>query len=143
MRPCYARARGYPSSPPGPRTPVGWLQNADVLRAYNDRLEQALERPQTSPARGGDRDQRRVSAVLARLRGYRIVDLELATDDAPVGRRLDELAWPGRSTVLAIRRGDTTFEPDGEELLEHGDRLTVLVPSSATDGLVDAISSNG
>jgi chloride channel protein, CIC family len=140
------RARsGLPVVVAGAQTPVGWLQDADVLRAYNTRLERGLERAEQPLSHGGgrDRDQRGISAVLARLRGYRIVDLELATDDAPVGQRLDELAWPGRSTVLAIRRGDTTFEPAGEERLEHGDRLTVLVPSSAADDLVDAVSPNG
>jgi len=127
------------------RTPVGWLQNVDVLRAYNARLEQGLEQAEQPLSHGGsggsrDREQRGINPVLARLRGYRIVDLELATHDAPVGQRLNELAWPDRSSVLAIRRGDTTFEPASDERLEQGDRLTVLVPSSAADDLVDTIS---
>jgi Trk K+ transport system NAD-binding subunit len=32
------------------------------------------------------------------------------------------------------------FEPAGDERLEQGDRLTVLVPAAAANGLVDAIS---
>ena len=123
--------------------PVGWLTHVDLLRAYNARLEQGVRRAEGQSAAGGRgvAEPRRVGGVLARLRGYRIVELELATDDAPVGRRLNELEWPDRSTVLAIRRGDRAFEPTGDERLERGDRLTILVPAAVADRLVDAISS--
>jgi len=122
--------------------PVGWLTHLDVLRAYNTRLQQGVNHAQQpTPARGAAR--RRTSGALARLRGYRIVDLDLATTGAPVGRRLSDISWPPRSTVLAIRRGDDAFEPEDSDRLQRGDRLTVLVPAAAADDLVDTITSNG
>lgn len=126
--------------------PVGWLTQVDVLRAYNAQLEAGVDQAHAHsrrppwPRTERLRDVRPVGSAFARLRGYRIVALELATDEPPVGQLLRDLAWPDRSTVLAIRRRKRVFKPDGDELLERGDRLTVLVPASAADGLVDAIT---
>jgi CIC family chloride channel protein len=118
--------------------PVGWLTHLDVLRAYNTRLQQGIERtssePTTTPSQPG-----LAQGMLARLRGYRIVDLELAPHQPPVGRRISDIGWPARSTVLALRRGDDAFEPEPDDRLQHGDRLTVLVPASAADELVDTV----
>jgi CIC family chloride channel protein len=122
--------------------PVGWLTHLDVLRAYNARLQQGIDRAQQRPSARGSAP-RRASGALARLRGYRIVDLDLATAEPPVGRRIAEIPWPPRSTILAIRRGDRAFEPDVSERLERGDRLTVLVPAASAGDLVDAITANG
>ena len=122
--------------------PVGWLTHLDVLRAYNARLQQGIEHAQRQrPTAAGRPTPGRVSGALARLRGYRIVDLDLATAEPPVGRRITDIPWPPRSTILAIRRGDDAFQPDDTERLERGDRLTVLVPAVAADELVDTITA--
>jgi CIC family chloride channel protein len=124
--------------------PVGWLTHLDVLRAYNSRLQQGIEQAQQErPAAATGPVPGRVGGVLARLRGYRIVDLDLATSDPPVGRRIADIPWPPRSTILAIRRGDQALQPDGSDRLERGDRLTVLVPAAGADDLVDTITANG
>jgi CBS domain-containing protein len=124
------------------RRPIGWLTHLDVLRAYNGRLEQGIgpgaER-RVSPSSMAR--QPRDTAMLRRLRGYRIVDLELATSESPVGRRLSELAWPEQTTVLAIRRSEASFAPDENDRLEQGDRLTVLVPASAAESLADLLTN--
>jgi CIC family chloride channel protein len=124
--------------------PVGWLTHLDVLRAYNARLQQGIEQAQRQQAiprhdsvPGPD------SGKLDRLRGYRIVDLDIATTERPVGRRIGEIAWPANSMVLAIRRGDRAFQPGKTERLERGDRLTVLVPAGAAEDLVDVIVASG
>jgi len=138
------RARsGLPVVRGDDRQPVGWLTHLDVLRAYNARLQQGVTQAQqnrTVPAFTSD--ARRVRDVVARLRGYRVVDLELATSNPPVGRRVADVPWPPRSTILAIRRGERAFEPSESDRLEHGDRLTVLVPAAAADRLVDAITAD-
>jgi len=119
--------------------PIGWLTHLDVLRAYNARLQRGIDEAQSErPSQ-----DRRLSGALARLRGYRIVDLELATPQPPVGRRLADVRWPPRSTVLAIRRGERALAPSAGERLEQGDRLTVLVPATAADELVDALADAG
>jgi chloride channel protein, CIC family len=137
------RARsGLPVLAAAGSAPIGWLTHLDVLRAYNARLEDSLRRTAQAqaPALSPRTEQRVGSGMLARLRGYRIVGLELATAEPPVGRRLGELPWPEDTTVLAIRRCETTFAPNSDERLEEGDRLTVLVPARAADTLADALS---
>ena len=113
---------GLPVVEPHERRPVGWLSHVDVLRAYNTRLQQS------------------VPAATDGLRRYRVVDVEIATADPPVGRRLRELDLPDRSSVLAVRRGDDTFTPTGDERVERGDRLTLLVPAAAAADIADRIS---
>ncbi len=139
------RARsGLPVATADDAHPVGWLTHLDILRAYNARLQEGIDKARhetptarRTPATG------RVGSALARLRGYRIVDLELATEGAPVGSRIADLDWPTHSSILALRRGEHTLEPDPDDQLRQGDRLTVLVPASTADGLVDAITENG
>ena len=122
--------------------PVGWLTHLDVLRAYNTRLQQGIEKAQEKPPPTRGPAPNRIGGALARLRGYRIVDLDLATAKPPVGRRIADIPWPARSTVLAIRRGDSAFEPSETDQLERGDRITVLVPATAADELVDTITAD-
>ena len=118
---------------------VGWLTHLDVLRAYNSRLQQGLEQAQRHDRRPAH-EPSWVDSALARLRGYRIIDLELATSQPPVGQAISEIAWPPGSTVLAIRRGDRSFEPDGADRLRQGDRLSLLIPNPAADQLVETIT---
>jgi CIC family chloride channel protein len=118
---------------------VGWLSHADVLQAYNARLERTMRR--ASPvASAGRPESRRPGTALGDLRRFRLVDLELASDQPPVGRSLGELAWPRGSTVVAISRGGETVEPRPDLRLDRGDRLTILVPSTAADNLADVLS---
>jgi CIC family chloride channel protein len=122
--------------------PVGWLTQLDVLRAYNSRLQHGIDQAQQQRAvPAHEYEPGRISGTLARLRGYRIVDLDLATTDPPVGSRITDIPWPARSTILAIRRGGQAFEPDADERLERGDRLSILVPAAAADDLVDTITA--
>ena len=92
------RARsGLPVASETDSKPVGWLTHMDILRAYNSRLQQGIDQAQqqqgipTNPHQPG-----RISSTLARLRGYRIVDLELATTGPPVGQQIADLPWPPR-----------------------------------------------
>jgi CIC family chloride channel protein len=135
---------GLPVLEPETRRVVGWLTHMDVLRAYNQRLETGIR---DAERRGADRRHRPdvglVDSALARLRGYRIVELELGGGAAPVGTRLDELSLPEGSTVLGLRRNGEPMTPAEATVLGPGDRLTVLVPSSGADDLVDAIQEGG
>jgi len=149
---------GLPVLAADQKTVSGWVTQRDVLRAYNERLEQSLtqvERRATRQPAAAAQGPRDVPAqapespdglqvpdgdpLLGRLRGYRIVDLELTGDRAPVGRRVMDIAWPPSSLVVAVRRGADTFAPNGQTELRRGDRLTVLVPAGHAEGLADTI----
>jgi chloride channel protein, CIC family len=120
--------------------PVGWLTHRDVLRAYNARLQEGIEQAAVEPTSRSN-EPSRVESRFADLHGYRIVDLEFATEDPPVGRRISDIAWPARSKVVAVRRGENAFEPESDDRLRQGDRLTVLVPAAAATDLVDTVAA--
>ena len=121
---------------------VGWLTHLDVLRAYDSRLRQGLAQARRHGGRPGP-ERARAGDPPAHLGAYRVVDLELATNQFPVGQMISDIPWPPHSTVLAIRRGERSFRPDGRERLQKGDRLSLLVPTAAADRLVDAITAAG
>ena len=113
---------------------VGWLTHRDLLVAYNTRLERSVVRATSI----GARPQASVAMAppsLPDLKDYRIVDIELTGESAPVGRRVRDIAWPSRSLVVAVRRDGDVDVPTGETTLQRGDRLTVLVPSDEADRL--------
>lgn len=122
---------------------VGWLTHRDLLIAYNARLEHSVARVASVAAA----DEPVVSAVgpdppLSDLKDFRIVDIELGGDTAPVGQRVADVPWPPHSLVIAIRRDGHIDVPSGETTLERGDRLTILVPDVAADSLIDRISQS-
>lgn len=132
---------GLPVLSADERRVTGWITHRDVLRAYNERLHHSVNAaedeaatPVQTPADpiGGPPDvSYSVDAQrsLARLQGYRILDLELSQHRPPVGRRVDELNLPPSSLLLAVRRDGISFTAEEDTVLRRGDRLSVLVPA--------------
>ena len=135
---------GLPVLEPETRRVVGWLTHMDVLRSYNLRLEAGIREAERRRPRQRQQhaDLGLVGTALARLRGYRIVEVELGSGSEPVGRRLDELPLPGGSSVLGLRRGGDTVAHSAFTELQAGDRLTLLVPAADADRLVDALGES-
>jgi len=132
---------GLPVLDPDGRCVIGWLTHRDVLRAYNERLEQGIahveRQTQAAPLHPALVSRR----PLARLRGYRVVDLELTHDGPPAGQRVMDIPWPPSSLLLAIRRESTSFVPTGTTPLKKGDRLAILVSAEEADAIVDAVGA--
>jgi Trk K+ transport system NAD-binding subunit len=85
------------------------------------------------------RPQQDVHPLLDRLRGYRIIDLELTRDQPPARQRVRDVKWPPSSLVIAVRRNTEAFAPNGQTELRKGDRLTVLVPVEHAETLADVV----
>ena len=130
---------GLPVLEPDTRRVVGWLTNMDVLRAYNVRLEAGLRDAERRRAQTQRPEIGLVGSALARLRGYRVVEIELGAAASPVGARIDELALPEDATVLGLRRKNEPVSPTPDTVLDGGDRLTLLVPAAHADSLVDLL----
>ncbi|HET7568097.1 MAG TPA: chloride channel protein [Gaiellaceae bacterium] len=131
---------GLPVLEPETRRVVGWLTHMDVLRAYNQRLEAGIRDAERRRAPQQPRHEiGLVGSALARLRGYRVVELELGETAGPVGSRLAELGLPEGSSVLGLRRNGDAIAPTGTTELAGGDRLTLLVPAAHADRLVDTL----
>jgi CIC family chloride channel protein len=135
---------GLPVLEPETRRVVGWLTNMDVLRAYNQRLEAGIRDAERRRAQERQRPEiGLVGSAIARLRGYRIVELELGGSSAPIGSRLGDLPLPDGATVLGLRRHGGAIATTDGTVLGAGDRMTLLVPAAEADGLVDALQDAG
>jgi chloride channel protein, CIC family len=133
---------GLPVLDPETRRVVGWLTNMDVLRAYNVRLEAGIREAERRRAREQHPEIGLVGSALARLRGYRVVEIELTSSAAPVGARIDELALPEDASVLGLRRKSESVAPTAATVLRSGDRLTLLVPAADADVLLEVLAQN-
>jgi CIC family chloride channel protein len=133
---------GLPVVEPETGRLVGWLTHLDVLRAYNRRLEAGVEEAERGLEPNGRRPSELglMGSAVARLRGYRVVDVELGASSTPVGRRLGELALPEGSTLLGLRRDGDTLAPTDATVLAAGDCLTLLVPAAAAAGLAEEMA---
>jgi chloride channel protein, CIC family len=114
---------------------IGWLSHVDVLRAYARKLDSSLTGIQAAPHASGTL----AGTPAPRLHGFRVVDLQLAGSESPVGQRLQDLRWPPSVLLLALRRGAQVVEPGPETELRQGDHLTVLAPAGQADRVVEAV----
>jgi len=131
---------GLPVLEPETRRVVGWLTNMDVLRAYNQRLEAGIRDAERRQAQQRQRPEvGLVGSAIARLRGYRIVELELGGSATPIGGRLGDLSLPDGATVLGLRRNGEAISTSDGTVLGAGDRLTLLVPAAEADDVVEVI----
>ncbi|MBU6147386.1 MAG: TrkA family potassium uptake protein [Actinomycetales bacterium] len=55
--------------------------------------------------------------------GADLVELTLPTDCDVVGRRVDQVAWPADTALVAILRDGRVLTPSGDHALEAGDEL--------------------
>jgi CBS domain-containing protein len=122
---------------PDGRAIIGWLTHRDVLRAYNERLERSVARAERGrqAARPDERQPPVQLSPLARLRGYRLVELDIQRERGDGRRRIVDIGWPPGALVLALRRDGESFEPTEDTELRRGDRLTVLVPADRVEAL--------
>jgi chloride channel protein, CIC family len=124
------------------RTLIGWVDHVDVLRAYNARLERTMHGSErASGSESIARSTGSTPGLLARLRGFRVVELELGSGAAPVGQRLGELPWPRGARIIALSRAGRAIEPSSDVRLEPGDCLTLLVPARQAPELADLLSA--
>ncbi|MGI8753529.1 MAG: chloride channel protein [Acidimicrobiales bacterium] len=134
------------------RQVTGWITHRDVLRAYNERLHQSVAAAETKTQPTGAPPTPDTPAgpvtpssayteqrSLARLQGYRIIDLELNHDRPPVGQRVADLNLPPSSLLLAVRRDGSSFTAEEDTVLRRGDRISVVVPADHAHQLTSLI----
>ncbi|HEY1633867.1 MAG TPA: chloride channel protein [Acidimicrobiales bacterium] len=141
---------GLPVLGPDGDQVVGWLTPRDVLLAYSSRLGssvgQAEQHPDQVVPQPRSPGEPVVEPELARLQGYRVVDLELGHGAPPVGHRIDDLEWPPSSVLIAIRRDAKAVGVSEQTRLREGDHLTLVVPAASADDvsrLVDEVRPAG
>ncbi len=130
------------------REVLGWITHRDVLRAYNSRLRRSVEEarygtaqkvpPRPLPASPAAQPPT-VQRSLARLQGFRVIDVQLIERRPPVGSLVAEVEWPHGSLLIAIRRNGRAISATKETRLQRGDRLSLLVPAERADEVADDI----
>jgi trk system potassium uptake protein TrkA len=84
-----------------------------------------------------------IQDVVALLRaehgGVALVEVTLDEDAAAVGRRVDDLALPERSVVVAVVRGERVLPGGGGERLEPGDEVLAVTALDAEPALRAAL----
>jgi CIC family chloride channel protein len=146
----HGERSGLPVLGPDGEQVVGWLTPRDVLLAYSSRLGSSVGQAEQHPDQVVPQPRSAGEAVvepeLARLQGYRVVDLELGHGAPPVGRRIDDLEWPPSSVLIAIRRDAKAVGVSEQTRLRQGDHLTLVVPAASADDvsrLVDEVRPAG
>ena len=67
------------------------------------------------------------------LDGYRIVELTISGDSPVIGQRIEQVAWPAGSLVVAARQGRGIVAPDRTHELRPGDQLTMITANRGSD----------
>ena len=57
------------------------------------------------------------------------------TGDELVGSRLRDPNFPAGVLVALVHRDDTSFVPTGDEIIQEGDRLTIIGNPGTVEGL--------
>lgn len=103
---------------------VGWINRADIVRAY----ERALTRRVTV-------QQQVTRARLGVTAGVEVVECLVEAGSALDGQALAEIPWPQDSLVASLRRGGRLIIPHGSTILEAGDQLAVIARRADEDAL--------
>lgn len=72
-------------------------------------MDRAVQQPDKLVPRPTQPEVAGLEPELARLQGYRVVDLELGQGASPVGRRIGDLDWPASSMLIAVCREATAI----------------------------------
>ena len=80
-----------------------------------------------------------VALLRAEHGGVALVEVTMDEDAAAVGRRIDDLALPERSVVVAVVRGERVLPGGGGERLEPGDEVLAVTALDAEPALRAAL----
>ncbi|HEY3291668.1 MAG TPA: chloride channel protein [Anaerolineae bacterium] len=107
-----------------PRTLVGLLRRADMVRAYDVALTRRAElRHRTQQVR------------LGAYSGAKVQEITVQPDALCAGKRVSEMVWPKNSVIASVRRGRDIIVPRGDTVLNAGDVLAVVANDDALEML--------
>lgn len=107
-----------------PRRLLGVLRRSDIVRAYSHALVDKHQR-----------DYRLARLRLEAATGTELVEVDLNSGDAAVGKRLKEIPLPTDCVVVSIRRGGRVIVPRGNTQFVPGDRIIALTVANETNTL--------
>jgi CIC family chloride channel protein len=113
----------------------GWVTNTGVLRALARQLSAGREEAAQAQAAadfGRDGAEPSVQHPPAPLPGYQVAEITISSDSPAAGQKLRDLTWPQASTPVSVLRGRRLSPADPEISLGAGDRVSLLIPDTAS-----------
>ena len=106
--------------PENPRRMIGWLNRADIIRAYEMALMQQVT------------EQYKAEQVqLETMGGTPVIEVQLDARSPWVGKRVQDIPWPKEVLLASIHRGREVLIPHGDTRLQPGDRLILITSPEA------------
>lgn len=107
-----------------PKKLLGLLRRSDLVKAYNVGIMRRL-----------DLEHRTERLRVGQVSGTEFVEVVVPAGSPTAGCMLKDLALPPDCLILSVRRDHRLIIPDGNTLLESGDRLTAFVRLGQTEAL--------
>jgi CIC family chloride channel protein len=111
---------------------IGWITNANVLAAVNQRLEASVaetEQGQLAADFAENDPESKLHRPKTPLRGYEILEITVNPHTAAADNTVGGTRWPEGSLIVATTHRGKTIAADDETRLVPGDRITVLTPA--------------
>ncbi len=107
-----------------PKKLLGLLRRSDLVKAYNVGIMRRLEMEhRTERLRAG------------RVSGTEFVEVSIPAASPVAGRALKDLALPPDCLIVSVQRDQRLIIPDGNTVVQAGDRLTAFVNSGQAEAL--------
>lgn len=110
--------------PADPHRLLGVVRRSDLVDAYRQAANRSL-----------DLQQRRETSRLRNLGNARFLELEVRAGSPAAEQAVRDITWPRRAVLTGVHRGGELVLPDGNTVLQPGDRLVVLTDQSNSDEL--------
>ncbi len=112
----------------------GWITRQNVLGALAQNVNISateIERGAVAADFAAEHPAARAHAPSAPLRGYEIVEVNIAPDSPALGRRVDQIPWPPGCLVVAVTDGREIVPPRPNGEIRIGERIIMLAPTGA------------
>jgi len=108
-----------------PKRLVGLLRRSDLVKAYNTGIMRRLEL-----------EHRTERLKVNRTSGTEFVEVKLAANSPVIGQAIKNLTLPSDCIIVSIQRDHHMIIPDGNTVLQVGDRLTVFINTGQAKALL-------
>ena len=115
----------------------GWITRHDVLHTLGENVSSSIREIEHGAiaANFAVPDPKALAHTpTTPLSGYEIVEITINPGSPALGRRVDNIAWPPGSLIVALTHGHDSVPLRNDTELHAGDRVTLLAPAPSHPG---------
>ena len=115
----------------------GWITRHDVLHTLGENVSSSIREIEHGAiaANFAVPDPKALAHTpTTPLSGYEIVEITINPGSPALGRRVDNIAWPPGSLIVALTHGHDSVPLRNDPELHAGDRVTLLAPAPSHPG---------